>query len=167
MPDYFFPTKSLFFTVGDFEANLPFLPHTGCPRSQMLWLFACEPCTRCLQWDLAGGKDPKRRSLPFSCRGAQWVVLCHSTSRGCWGPGPPSAAAFWQWRTKAQPYFRPCSGRAFVPRSFCPVLSQTHPRAGFFTLCPSLADSLLMLAAFPVSVSPQCTWLPPKLLHFP
>ena len=77
-----------------------------------------------------------------------------------------SAAAFWQWRTKAQPHFRPCGGHPSLLRSFHPVLSWPLSRAGFFTLCLSLADSLLILALFPVSVLPQRTWLPPKPLHF-
>lgn len=164
----FFFLASVLFNKELLRQTLPFshTPHAPYLSHQTLWLWQHAPV---LFSEIQEDASTQGDLCPSAAEGHQWVTPWVPPSRGWWGPGLHTrlyTAAFWQWRTKAQTHFRPCGGHASVLRSFRPILSQCLSRAGLFTLCLSLADSLLILALFPVSVLPQRTWLPPKPLHF-
>lgn len=143
-------------------------PHAPYLCYQMLWLSTCSALHEVSSVKFRRTQVPKEISALQLQRGTSGspcdVQLAEDDEAQVSTLG--SAAAFWQQRTKAQPHFRARGGRASVLRSSRPVLSRPLSKAGFFTLCLSLAESLLILVLLPVSALPQRTWLPPKPLHF-
>lgn len=142
------------------------MPHISASKCCDCWPGVS--CTRSTPVRFRRMQAPKEISALQLQRGtsgsAREVQLAEDA--GAWVFTPGSAADFQQQRTEAQPHFRPCGRHIPVLRSFPPVLSRPLSTAGLFTLCLSLADSLLILALLPVSVLPQCAWVPPKHLRF-
>jgi len=150
-------------------ANLPLVPHIAYLSYQALRLFACGALHQVSSLrfrSMQACKEISALQLRWDTSGSPHEVqLAEDTWAQVFTPN--SAAAFWQQRTKAQPHCRPCGGHASVLRSFHSVLSQPLSRAGLFTLCFSLADSLFILALFPVSVFAPTHLAPSQTAPFP
>lgn len=171
MPRYFF-----FFFLASVLFNKELLrqtflfsrtPHAPHPSCQTLRLFTCGALHQLSSPRFRRTQAPKEISALQLQRGTGGspceIRRAEDAEAQVFALG--SAAAFWQRRTKAQPHFRPCGEHAPALRSLHPVLSWPLSRAGLFTLCLSLADPLLILNLFSVSVLPQNTRLPPTPLH--